>query len=414
MKSWFTIVGVMLGILVCPLVRAGETIAVGGALVTVAEGWKKTVNKDETVVLTPADLQAGVACTLTLLGGEAFDGVVKDRLTAEWQGFEELGAVTNDDGGKIGGEGGALQTATRSGIVDLKASPGVTLRVWLLMARANGRLERMVFVTSTPEAFDKYGPAAAAMFNGIKYVAPKAAPEALAGVCFGLVQVKTSTEPECWIFFPDGVVYSGFPYGGPAHMDVDLLRKSNARSFGEYRAEGDDVVVTFKGSKQPTRFARSKADWTAKVTRPFSDRRSGIHGNTIASWTDDVETELRLARAEPCDGMRLAGTYRFYVPFWDEKRPIPTIRFTADGEFVEDGAIRRCDAGAPQAGGGRKASVVPEAGGRGKYSVQQNTLDLTYADGTTIGLTFLSTNPELLKGAPATVYLQEKLLTLVP
>jgi hypothetical protein len=414
MRGWLIGCGVLLGITLVLPARGGETIAVGGALVTIADGWKKSVNTDDTVVLTPADLPGGVACTLTLLGGEPFDGSVKDRLTSEWKGFEDLGTVSNDEGGKINGEGTTREVASRSGIIDLKANPGVTIRVWLLIPHTNGRIERMVFVTSTPEAFDKYGPAVTAMFNGIKYIAPKPA-EPLAGVCFGMVQVKTSTEPECWIFLPDGVVFKGFPYGGPAHADFDLQRTVHAESFGEYRVDGEEVVVTMKGDKEPTRFARSGGEWTAKVTRPFQDRRSSAKGFTIATWVDQVPTELHLARAEPCDDMKLTGTYRFYVPYWSEKdKPIPTIRFTAEGEFVEDGVIRRCDSGEPVSRGKWKPSVVPEAGGRGRYAIGKNTLDLTYADGTTIGLTFQSTNAEIAKGAPATLYLQGKLLDLVP
>ncbi|MDB5319688.1 MAG: hypothetical protein JWN40_1319 [Phycisphaerales bacterium] len=408
--------GVLLGIILVLPARGGETIAVGGALVTIADGWKKSVNTDDTVVLTPADLPGGVACTFTLLGGEPFDGSLKDRLASEWKGFEDLGPLSNDDGGKVDGEGNALEVASHSAVIELKANPAVTIRVWLLIARTNGRIERMVFSTSTPEAFGKYGPAVSAMFNGIKYAAPKPAGP-LAGVCFGLVKVESLLEPECWIFLPDGVVYKGFPYGGPAHMDLDLQRKERPSEFGEYRIDGEEVIVTMKSDETPTtHFARSKGEWAAKVTRIYRDRTFNRNGFKTHEFFVKTPTELRLAPIQPCDGMKLAGTYQFYVPFWGEKnKPIPTIRFAVDGDFVEDGAIRLCDSGAPGApGGGQKPSVVPETGGRGKYSIGKNTLDLTYADGTTIGLTFLTTNAELSKGAPATLYVQEKLFNLLP
>src|SRR5437016_1082374 len=113
--GWLCVVGCVLA----SSVNAGETIAVGGALVTIPDGWKQTVNKDDTVVLTPADLPTGVGCTFTLLGGETFDGSVKDRLTSEWKGFEELGRVLTDDGGKIDGEGKPVETAGRSGTIEM-------------------------------------------------------------------------------------------------------------------------------------------------------------------------------------------------------------------------------------------------------------------------------------------------------
>jgi hypothetical protein len=154
-----------------PTLRGDETVTVGGAVVPVAKGWTQTT-KDGTVVLAPPDLPQGVACTFTLLGGETFDGPLEDRLTAEWKEFQQLGRMVSDDGGKITGAGAAVVTAGRSGTIEMKQ--GVNVNVWLLVISTNGRIERMVFVTTTPEAFTKYGRAVAGMINGTKYVVPKA------------------------------------------------------------------------------------------------------------------------------------------------------------------------------------------------------------------------------------------------
>jgi hypothetical protein len=403
----------LLGVLLAATtaVRAEETVTVGGAVVTVPDGWKQA-DKDDTVVLTPADLPQGVGCSFTLLGGGPYLGVLKDRLDAEWKEFEQLGAVTEDDGGKINGTGNALETASRSGTIEVK--PGARIHVWLLMAHTNDRLERMVFVTTTPEAFAKHAPAVAGMFNGIRYVVPKpAAP--LEGVCYGFVPVKSETRTECWIFLPDGVVFRGLPFGGPAHMDLTSLRKWDPNSFGEYRAEGEEVVVTMKGEKEPTRFAQSKGAWAAAVTRPFHDRRSSPRGNTIATWVDQVPTTLRITRMEPCDGLKLSGTYRLdatdlkYAP-----KPIPSIRFKADGSFSEDGLVHEVDPGTPKGVRGRNPSAMPAAGGRGKYSIAKNTLELTYQDGSELGLTFIVADAELAKARPQALLVHGSKLLLAP
>src|SRR5205085_4243877 len=132
---------------------------------------------------------------------------------------------------------------------------------------ANGRVERMVYVTNRPEDFAKYGPDVTRMINGMKFPRPQRA-EPLAGVCFGIVHVKTDVRAECWIFLPKGMVYYGFPYGGPAHADFEALRKWRPKAFSEYHVEGNEVVVKMPAEKSPIRFVESDGVWTATVTRP--------------------------------------------------------------------------------------------------------------------------------------------------
>lgn len=155
---------------------SAETVTVGGAVVPVPAGWTRTV-RDGTVVLSPPNLPRGVACTFTLLGGEPFTGSLNDRLTEEWKEFQALGRMVTDDGGKLTGAGGPVVTAGRSGQIEMKQ--GVNVYVWMLVISANGRIERMVYVTTTPEAFQQYGQAVSTMINGTRYVPPKpAAPPA--------------------------------------------------------------------------------------------------------------------------------------------------------------------------------------------------------------------------------------------
>ena len=229
---------------------APESVRVGGLVVTVPSDWVQ--KRTETgLVLKPNDFALREDCVFTLLGGEASDGSPKDRLTEEWAGFEKLGTTRQDDGGKVDGAGNAVEVASRSAAIDLKN--GNSILVWLLIAKSNGRIERMVFVAVRPEDFTKYAKDVGGMINGMRYVTPKPA-EPLEGVCFGIVHVKSNVRAEPWIFLPKGVVFHGFPYGGPAHMDVDAMRKKRPKDFGEYRPDGNAVVVTMPGEESPTRF----------------------------------------------------------------------------------------------------------------------------------------------------------------
>lgn len=387
---------------------ADEKVTVDGAVVTVPDGWKRA-DKDDQVVFTPRDLPAGAICTLTLLGGVPYKGAVKDQMEAEWAEIRKLGTMAADSETEVRGEGGPVEVAIRAGRIDNAGRKSAF--VLFFVAKANDRVERMIVVADDGEAMRKYGGEAAQMVLGAQYVMPQP-PAALSGVCLGFVQVKTSLRHECWIFMPDGTVLAGCPYGGPADMDFALQAKRHGAVTGTYKTDGADaVVVTLKGAAEPTRFAVSKEAWAAPVVRKFQDRYSSGKGLTISTWTDDVPTTLRLVRAEPCDGLKLSGTYK--RDFGSEE-PTPTIRFADDGTFAENGLIRRIDPGTLDAAGKVVKSAAPERGGGGTYAVAKNTLTLTYQDGTRVGLTFLVAKAALEKRAPAALYVHEVRLVPVP
>jgi hypothetical protein len=388
--------------------HAGKTVTVGGATVTIPDGWKQTPGEGGTVVLTPENLSQGVTCTYTLLGGEPFDGSLKDRLISEWKEFEKVGRIVYDDGGTLqgGSKPGQATVASRSGTIDTDKAQGV--KVWLVITQVNGRIERSVFVTGSADEFTKYGAAVAAMINGTVFIPPKPA-EPLRGVCFGFARVKTGTWPECWIFLDDGIVFHGFPIGGPAHASLEAQARRNPGDLGEYHTAGGEVLVTLKGQKEPTRFTESNGAWVTTVTRQFTDRRQ-ITRFEWTHWTEDVPSPLRIERVGSCDGLRIEGTYRLdALPSKYEPRPIPTIRFTADGKFSEDGLIHDADPGTLD-----KPTIMPATGGRGTYSIGKNTLELSYDNGTKLNLTFLATNAELTRNPPGEVFLHATRLLLVP
>ncbi len=390
----------------CNLLRAEETVTVGGAVVKIPEGWKQS-EKDDTLVLTPPELPAGVACSLTLLGGEPYNGTVTDQLAAEWKGFQALGTLASDSGDSIIGAGSLVEIGARSARIDVSAEKSIF--VLLYVVKSNQRVDKMVFVSSDFEAFQKYSVVVSEVMAATKYVAPKAL-EPLSGVCFGFSQVKTDTRPECWFFLPAGVVYRGFPTGGPATLDLEYQRIRRVGAFGVYRIVGDEVVATFEKVKEPTRFSKGKDFWTAPVTRDFQDRSSGRHGNTIAAWTDEVPTTLRITHVDPCDGLKLSASFRLDKPVG----PIPSIKFTSDGDFSEDGLIHEVIPMTVKEGGGRVGSGLPANGGNGKYTIEKNTLNLTYSDGKKISMTFLITNTQIGRSRPRELFLQGSKLLLAP
>src|SRR2546423_301637 len=181
-----TLTFLALMVLVSGALRAEETVTVGWAVVPVPDGWKQE-EKDNTLVLTPGDLPAGVTCTFTLLGGDPFDGALKDQMAAEWKGFLALGTMANEVEGPMPSASGAAEILVRGGRID---NPGKnSAYVLLFLAKANQRVEKMILVASTPEAMQKYGHDAGEMVSRATFVQPKAA-DPLQGGCFGVVKVK--------------------------------------------------------------------------------------------------------------------------------------------------------------------------------------------------------------------------------
>ena len=94
--------------------RAAETVTVGGALVTIPDGWVRA-DADGRTVLAPRNLPQGVVCSLTLLGGEAFAGSVMDRLAADWKELASSGKMVWETvGAKVPSTVGPRAIPTRS------------------------------------------------------------------------------------------------------------------------------------------------------------------------------------------------------------------------------------------------------------------------------------------------------------
>jgi hypothetical protein len=147
--------------------HAAETVTVGGARVTIPDGWARA-DAEGQVVLVPKDLPQGVACSLILLGGDAFDGSVMDRLAADWKELASGGKMVWEDKAKLDGAGNPMEIATRAGT--LEVSGGVQVHVWMVILHPKGRVERMILTATTREAFAKYVPAVAGLIQGAKLV----------------------------------------------------------------------------------------------------------------------------------------------------------------------------------------------------------------------------------------------------
>jgi hypothetical protein len=248
------LVGVLC-LLLAAAVADAETLTLGEATVTVPKGWIHARTEGGRVTMVPGDLAEGVVCSLMLLGGEAFEGSVMDRLAADWAAVNSDARIVHDDKGRLDGAGQAVQIASRSGTV--KTADGAELHLWMVLVHPRRRIERMVFVANTREAFEKYVPAAAALINGMKFapVAQPAAPadEPAAGSAFGHMRYVV---PRGWTEkkFSDGVILS--LQKPPANEVLEMLLMTPKPAAGTLQkalaTAWDDVCVQLRLTKKRT------------------------------------------------------------------------------------------------------------------------------------------------------------------
>ncbi len=250
----FTIGWLCVHFLLAGSIAQAETVTFGGAVVTVPEGWAHD-EANGVVVLRPRDVAEGSVCTLTLLGGEPFTGSVMDRLAADWK---ELGATQNivwDDKGKLDGAGSPMEIANRAGTIAVTGK--ASIHVWMVIVHGSGRIQRMIFVATPIETFNKYAAAASALVNGTTFVpvTPPAVPVAESGPAGEFGHMRYAT-PRGWTekHYSNGVILTlAHPPIGE-HLELLLMTPKPAAGTLDQALETawDDACAQLAGTKNRT------------------------------------------------------------------------------------------------------------------------------------------------------------------
>ena len=170
-------------------------------------------------------------------------------------------------------------------------------------------------------------------------------------------------------FASDGRAYNGRPSGGPgACFEADDPHSS---SYGRYTISGDDVIIKWNFDK----FLNQQH--TQKLKRRPDGKLE--------------QDDATFHKLEPCDGLKLDGTYAITWADGSKSR----VRFTKDGRFTEQG-LKDCV--------NLDQLVYPDwpklpPSGGGTYSIRHNTLEVKYDnDGPTRRMFFFTpddpTNPK--------------------
>jgi len=173
------------------------------------------------------------------------------------------------------------------------------------------------------------------------------------------------------IFFSNGQAYFGpkFPNEGLDGFDSRIPPELNRRDWGTY---------TFSNGR-------------GTLKMPYADIPLRTEGDKLVITPN--QTDHRFYKVNPVDGATFSGTYALS----SLNGQIPSIAFTTDGRFADNGAIKvlyheyiDCLNPAPPAGSGT-------------YTVKDYSIMFTYSDGRNVKIAFLGVDYNRSNPSPATL-----------
>jgi hypothetical protein len=171
------------------------------------------------------------------------------------------------------------------------------------------------------------------------------------------------------IFLPDGRAFFGteFPIGGLDDVDPRILGELFRRDWGTYSFSNGRGVIKM----------------------PYGDLPLRMDGNKLIITANN--TDHRFYQLPSVDGARFNGTYVMSEAFGI----IPSITFTADGRFTDQGAVRILYHES------RDCLNPAFKPGSGSYEVKDHTITFSYDDGRKIRIAFLGTEYDRNNQSPA-------------
>lgn len=171
------------------------------------------------------------------------------------------------------------------------------------------------------------------------------------------------------IFLPNGQAYFGakFPSEGLHEMDTRVPAELYRRDWGFYSFSNGRGVLKM----------------------PYGDIPLRMEGKTLVITANN--TDHRFYQLPSVDGAKFNGTYTMTEAYGK----IPSITFSADGRFSDNGAIRVLT---HEYNDCVNAGLAP---GSGTYSVNDHTITFNYSDGRKIKIAFLGTDYDISDQSPA-------------
>jgi hypothetical protein len=371
-------------VLVAPLAAqdvAPDTQA-GNFLFKMPTGWNQREKGDTTIIYAPAPSPGTV--TYIALVADKLDADLQHLFSELWAGFKSAYRVL--EGGQafpLHSQNGYDAFYTTAVAADQK---GTRWQVYVMGAQYKSSIQTVVFMSNLPpgsalSAYQKvfretflaslsFGDALPGSQASLADTAPveeephKLPPGALAGIYVGFsIGYGGRVVPKPLLFSPDGWVVKNVPDAGMIGFDFTANRNdpnTNRSWVGRYRVDGNQIDIVWQdyaGDRQV-------------ITRNEASARPGL------------DVYVPMCR---CTGKKFSGKYNFGLAASGQY-----VQFFPDGTFLDYQVLDQM--------------LVPSAyfdhprTQRGTYSIQSQTMILTFADGRRAMRTFYA--PKVQENGP--------------
>ena len=355
-------------------------------------GWTRT-NYSNAVSFVPADLLPGYELELRIMESSSFSGSIQAAFDMSWaDAITQLASVSNANKPyvilvqktSING----WQYARGEGIVQDRDGQDFYLNLFVI--QVNGRMERIFMVSQLIR--EKYGDRPCAWKESAQYAKSAdnfiysvqfddwqsqatASPGGLSGLYKGLRLDGQSHQADYVYFFKNGQVYNSpkMPTQGFDGLNAEAEKDQRVRYWGTYILK----------------------DNVGEISMPYGKIPVTINGNTITLVTQN--TRHNYVAAESVDGSLLNGSW-YFEGDWSPK-PAPSILFTDDGKFVDQGALNILNHTTTS-----YYNITKEPG-EGIYSIRDHTINFNYSDGRRIQIAFAGFNYKIKDQHPAQLIL---------
>jgi hypothetical protein len=338
----------------------------------VPAGWQES-QEQGVIVLTPSKLLPRQLTRIVLLPPQTLTGDPGQLFEAVWAGWRSQLHLTDNNRPDLSRTPKGVQIMNRYSRVYSPSYGNGTLTLQIAII---GNRAQPYFYLAFPGNF-AYDNDFQMFKNTLELAAPAqrnlpepGVPCGLHGVYVGLripsaIVVRADPQVEALVFFPDGNVIRHLPEKGLEAFDFATEVRQSRNSCGRYRVIGNHFRITW-----------------ADGSRRDGDRE-GANLNIDG---------LPYTPAPDPSGLKLDGTYR-----GDRAPTDARIRFTPDGRFIENGILE-----AINYRGGDKSP------GSGTYGIHDYTVDLRYADGRVVPLSFYILASEQPGSHPRLIHLNSR------
>ena len=325
------------------------------------EGWTVAKQPNGTVAVRAPGVAADRTCAVLIMPDA--EGEVNVVHATGWKLLTQELKVVSGGEPRAGKTMAEYEMRSTTAVVDAADTGRAYMHAYSV--QVGPKVRRALFIADDKAAFDKHLPAVKTMLDTVgvdpakakqKLAAEKGVPTGFEGVFYrGAVEFNPAggrgelgQRVDYLCLAADGRAYNGRPSGGPAAcFEAEDRRSSN---YGRYTLSGDDIVIQWNFD----RFLNQQH--TQKLKRRMDGKLA--------------EGDAVYHKLEPCDGLKLDGTFGRTWGDGSKSR----LRFTKDGRFVEQG-LTYCVAGDDLVY--PDWPKLPERGG-GQYSIARNTLEVAY------------------------------------